>query len=93
MSWASHDPERYDKLTREGIAEYLTQSLVADGFELTEGNIETCLQLADTMQTLPELRGVYVELQRLASLHILHAEQDYFGSIADGLKADRDSHF
>ena len=82
MSWASKEPEKYDELTREGIEQYLSH-LLGDRNYFSVSYSMQLKELIDAIQVLPELRGLYIELQRLASVDIMKAEQDYFGGLAD----------
>lgn len=81
VSWASHNPEKCDELTREGIENYLGRTLGKVGFTVIEDWAEPYGILIEAIQTTPELRGLYIELQRLASVDIMKAEQDYFGGL------------
>lgn len=84
MSWASHNPEKYDELVREGILYYIDSRLSHNGFDLPGNWLEGCKAFVETCQTDPQLKSVYCELQRLANVEILNAQQDYFGSISSG---------
>ena len=81
MSWASKEPEKYDELTRKGIMTYLNQIIEYNGYAKTQA-IDECF--IEAIQLIPELRGLYIELQRLASINIMKAEQEYFGGLVDG---------
>ena len=83
MSWASHNPEKYNELTRHGIVQCIINRLIHFGYNPSDEMEIGFDGLVDMIQNEPELRGLYIELQRLASVDILKTEQDYFGGLAD----------
>ena len=87
MSWANKEPEAYSKIVRDGMLNFLYRQMHTSGFILPNEGVEAYETLAEAIQTNLLLKGVYNELQRLASVDILHAEQVYFGGLVD--KADK----
>ena len=85
MSWATHNPEKYDELTRQGILSYLYRAMHSSSFMVPNDCAQGYEALVEVIQTTPTLRGVYLELQRLANVDILKAEQEWFGGKANGL--------
>lgn len=86
MSWANKEPEVYSKLVRDGILNFLYKQMNTSEFILPNEGAEAYELLIEAIQTLPLFKGVYNELQRLASVDILHAEQVYFGGLVDQSK-------
>ena len=89
MSWANKEPEKYDELTRQGILNYLYRAMHSSSFMVPNDCAQGYEALVEVIQTTPDLRGVYVELQRLASVDILKAEQDWFGGQIDDAMGGR----
>ena len=82
MSWASHNPELYDAITRKGIVAHLQYALYKDGFE------ETLEAFVEMIQQDTHFRRVYVELRDMSTAKIQEAEQQYFAELADKVKED-----
>lgn len=83
MSWAAHNPEKYDEITRRGILHWVNHLVTKNGFEATDEWREGYEALIEVLQTEPQARPLYEDLMYLASKDILHAEQDYFGGLID----------
>lgn len=79
MSWAAHNPEAYDEITRKGINNYLCRIIAEQGFEFE--NVEPIMALVEAIQEIPAFRGIYNHLLSLASRDIILEEQDYFSSL------------
>jgi hypothetical protein len=86
MSWASHNPEKYDELTRKGIVKFLVQLLDEMGYDKECANKDTLEALVATFQADFNLRDIYNALLRLAHVHIQHVEADYWGSQIDAAR-------
>jgi hypothetical protein len=86
MSFASHNPEKYDEIIRQGLLNYLDKRLFKNGFDVPGDWLEGLKALIETMEVDPQLKGLYNELHRLATVDIMKAEQDYFGGLADGAR-------
>ncbi len=84
MSWANQNPLKYDELTRQGILNYLYRTMHSSSFMVPNDCAQGYEALVELIQTTPALRGVYVELQRLANVDILKAEQEWFGDQTNG---------
>ena len=82
MSWASHNPELYDLITRKGIVAHLQYALYKDGFE------ETLEAFVEMIQQDTHFRRVYTELRDMSIGKIQEAEQQYFAELADKVKED-----
>lgn len=86
MSLWNKNPEKYNELIRIGIVHYLDIRLDKSGWATDELLGPGIWGLVELIQTDPPLKGVYQELQRLATLDILKVEQDYFGGLTDQTK-------
>ena len=81
MSWASHNPELYDEITRKGIVKYLDGLLQSNGFDPPGEWLDGYTALVEVLQA--ENSSAYTILLNLASKQIIDAETDHFSRLAD----------
>lgn len=86
MSWASHNPEKYDEIVRKGLADYLFNEVTHAGFEAPGDWWEAYLALAEVIQESPELRSIYHDLLHVGVKAISHQEAEYFSGLVDSAK-------
>jgi len=92
MSWAAHNPEKYEEIEREGVTAKLRSALKENGFD--EYDADTLTAIVDTLQVCASGATIYNPWSQLtcwACQEISNAEGDYFGGLADAaLDAYRD---
>ena len=86
MSWAAHNPEKYDALIRKGIVDYLDQLIAKAGFEVPGEWLQGYEALVEVLQTEPSVHCIYDIFLQRASTQILNAEADMYGSLIDQVK-------
>lgn len=91
MSWAAHNPEKYDELTREGILVYMDKVMDRHGFQVPGEWMQGYEALIEVAQKAPELQDFYHELIHLAAQDIATLEREYFTDWLDNIKEERES--
>ena len=81
MSWAAHNPEKYDEIIRKGILRYIDHTMDEYGFAVPGDWIEGYTALVEVLQQDTHMRSVYDAFMHLASKEIIYAEQDYFSRL------------
>jgi hypothetical protein len=83
MSWASHNPEKYDEIVRNGLTRLFDRSMGEMGFEketlLTEDQLMAVIETLENC--FPE---AFVELRDKAHSDICDAEANYFSRMYGG---------
>ena len=79
MSWASHNPELYEQIEREGVQASLEKALHSCGFD--EVDIDTVRAIIEVLST--EFPKVWDALTSAALKQISDAEADHWANIAD----------
>ncbi len=85
MSWAAHNPEKYDEICREGMVEFLKKRIPE--LEGQEDNLDYLL--SELKDDIGDVSEAYEKLLLAANEEISAAEGDHFAGIADA-GADRD---
>jgi len=76
MSWASHNPEKWDEICKQGICDKLYK-MTFDGLIDLEPGIE------DVVDVLYEVRGIGQKLVEWSTEEINKREADYWSSKGD----------
>jgi hypothetical protein len=82
MSWASHNPELYEEIVKQGIVNYLMRKAYSQD-TYTE---EDCLEFLDDLEDNPLhgiKRHIYDMLMSFANADIIDAEHNHFARQAD----------
>lgn len=78
MSWAAHDPEKYDEIIRKGINRYLDKVLEKHSILHAHEYSDAYEVLVEIIQADSTLKSLYDDLRTRAHKQIEDAEQDYF---------------
>lgn len=81
MSWASHNPEKYEEIERTGVADAIAKTIAEQGFEGYDR--DTIKMVVETLQSEasgPTQSNVWSQLTTWAYKEIIEAEADYFSS-------------
>lgn len=77
MSWASHNPEKYDEIVRNGLTRLLDRSMAEQGFDkdvlLTEDQLNAVLETIELCWP-----KAYEEIRSAGCTDICDSEADYF---------------
>ena len=81
MSWAAHNPEKYDEICRKGIAAKVQKAMAAQGYD--DADLEELEAVALSIQEDPDGDKAYTALLDWSVAEVSAEEQDYFGNLAD----------
>ena len=90
MSWASHNPERYDEIVHNGLVKYLDTLVDKAGFQVQGEWLEGYRALVETLHTSIPAHSLYNSLVFLAHKEIQTSEADYFSGLVDAAKERTD---
>lgn len=90
MSWASHNPERYDEIAHNGLVKYLDALVDKAGFQVQGEWLEGYRALVEALHTSIPARTLYDSLVFLAHKEIVAAETHYFSGLVDAAKERTD---
>ncbi len=80
MSWAAHNPEKYDEIVLAGVLAFLRKRRTPARFTLTD---EDELYALEELSQAPALRRVWDLLVDLSFREIVDCEADYWASRVD----------
>jgi hypothetical protein len=81
MSWAAHNPEKYDEILRAGVVDKIEAAMRDEGFEF---DYDTVCMVVETLQNQasgPTTHNPWDQLVSWASKQVAAAEGDYFSSL------------
>lgn len=91
MSWAAHNPEKYDEIVMKGVVKWMDGLLSKHGYDVPGDYLEAFEFFAECTRHTPEAYSIWQELLHVATQEIIEAEKDYFGRQVDGaMNAHRD---
>lgn len=83
MSWAAHNPEKYDEICRKGIAARIQSALIGLGTEPGEIDLDFLESMVLAIQEDPDGGKAYDGLLDWSCQKISEEERDYFASQTD----------